>query len=181
MNKKVFFTVGPSQLYPTFNKHIKSALAEQISSISHRGQQFKDIYIQTTENLSTLMDIPNDFDIYFTGSSLESMERIIQNTVLKGSFHVVSGSFGKSWLQTSQELGKRAEFIDTPAGEGFDFGSLKIPKTSEVVCITQNDTSTGVQIPMEEIYYLKSKYPEKLLSFDTFCYTLPSTPGVGGR
>lgn len=164
--KKVFFTVGPSQTYPTFERHMHTALKDQIGSISHRGSQFKDIYKNVDQKLKRLLGIPESFSIYFVGSSLESMERIIQNTVLKSSFHLISGSFGKRWHKTAVELGKKAFAQETQDGEGFDFGSLKIPRECELVCITQNDTSTGVWIPMQEIHYLKSRYPDMLFALD---------------
>lgn len=163
---KVYFTVGPSQTYPTFEHHMQTALKEQIGSISHRGSLFKSIYKNVDQKLKTLMGIPPGFRVFFVGSSLESMERIIQNTVLKSSFHLISGSFGKRWHKTAKELGKKTFAWETPEGEGFDFGSLKIPNSCELVCITQNDTSTGVWLPIQEIQNLKSLYPDMLFALD---------------
>ena len=78
--KKVFFTVGPSQLYQTVPQHIQTALDDYIPSISHRGQQFKEIYKNTAESLRQLMDIPSTHHVFFLGSSVEAMERCIENT-----------------------------------------------------------------------------------------------------
>lgn len=164
--KKIFFTVGPSQLYPTVPKHIKNALKENIFSLSHRSQQFIDIYEGTAQNLRKLLNIPMTHHIFFTSCALEGMERTIQNTVEKHSFHFVNGSFSKEFWQIATDLKKNALRHDAPNGEGFDFTKVTIPKKNELICIIQNETSTGVSIPMEDIYTLKKKYPSMLLAID---------------
>ena len=55
--KKIYFTVGPSQVYPTFEKHLLRAVKENIPSISHRGTQFKEIFASTAEGLKKLMNM----------------------------------------------------------------------------------------------------------------------------
>ncbi|MBU4017092.1 aminotransferase class V-fold PLP-dependent enzyme [Patescibacteria group bacterium] len=153
--KKVYFTVGPTQLYPTVKEHIKTAIREDIPSISHRGKRFADIYKQTADNLRRLMGIPSDYHIFFLGSATEAMERIIQNTVKSHSFHLVNGAFSKKFFTIALQLGKMAEKIEVPLGRGFDIKSIKIPEQTECICITQNETSTGVSVPTSDIYYLK--------------------------
>ncbi len=169
--KKIYFTVGPSQIYPTLPKHLSEALKQDIPSLNHRGADFKKLYSDLDSNLKKLLGIPKNYEIFFTSSALEAMERTILGTVEKNSYHIITGSFGKAWAKYAEELGKQvikfevdlsdlsvirnSDFIDTP-------NFLK----SELICITQNDTSTGIQIPMEEIYFLKKKYPEKLIAID---------------
>ena len=80
--KKIFFTVGPSQIYPTIPNHIKNALKENVFSLSHRSEEFINIYKNTAKNLRILLNIPSTHHIFFTSSALEGMERTIQNTVL---------------------------------------------------------------------------------------------------
>lgn len=164
--KKVYFTPGPSQLYPSFKHHMDQAINENIGSISHRSLKFKQIYQDTASSLKRLMDIPPSHHVLFLSSSLESMERIIESCVEKHSYHLVNGSFSQKFHEIALELKKVAKKTDTTWGEGFDMESVKIPKLSEIICVTQNETSTGVSIPMEEIYELKSTYPGKLLVVD---------------
>lgn len=164
--KKLFFTVGPTQLYPTVSNHIKTALEDSVLSISHRGKRFQDIYKQTTDNLRKLMGIPADYHIFFLGSATEAMERIIQNTVERHSFHLVNGSFSKKFFTVAEQLGKKAEKTEVPFGRGFEVKSIKIPARTECICITQNETSTGVSIPFTEIIFLKQKNPNYLTAVD---------------
>jgi len=164
--KKIFFTVGPSQLYPTVPKHMKIALQDDIFSLSHRSKTFSDIYKSTAANLRKLLNIPLTHHIFFTSSALEGMERTIQNTVHKNSFHFVNGSFSREFWQIAVGLKKNAQKIEASNGEGYDFTSLTIPKNTELICIVQNETSTGIGVPMHFIYELKKKYPSALIAMD---------------
>ena len=93
--KNVYFTVGPSQLYPTVKKHITAALKEDIPSLNHRGKEFKALYAQTDRALRKLLNIPQTHHIFFLASGHEGMERVLMNTVYKNSFHLVSGAFSE--------------------------------------------------------------------------------------
>lgn len=169
--KKTFFTVGPSQIYPTVPKHMENAIRHDVMSMSHRGAEFKELYKSTMEGLRKLLNVPKDYEIVVLSSALEAMERVTQSMSHNNSFHILTGFFGKSWMGISRELGKSPEsfqFFDWEKNiiSDLSFENIKIPKESELVCITQNDTSTGFSIPMSEIYELKKKYPDKLFSLD---------------
>ena len=43
---------------------------------------------------------------------------------------------------------------------------INIPDSTELIAVTQNETSTGVAQPLEDIYFLKDKHPNKLLVVD---------------
>ncbi len=195
MSRKIYFTVGPSQTFPTLEKHILKALKEDIPSLSHRGTKFNKLFENTTTNLRNLLNIPKTHEIYFVSSALESMERTLQSTVEKNSFHLITGSFGKAWYKYAKDLGKKAEFVDIikslvisndserSADSNLEISrssrndnkklqndsflsTIKIPQEAELICITQNDTSTGISLPMEEIHSLKLHYPKKLVALD---------------
>jgi len=164
--KNTYFTVGPSQLYPTVAKHVAVAMKQDVPSLNHRGKEFKEIYKHTSEMLRKLMDIPESHHIFFVASGHEGMERILMNTVHKHSFHLVSGAFSKKFYAQALALSKKPEKIEVPTGTGFDFAKIKIPKHAEVICITQNETSTGVRINMSDIYALKKRTPQALIAMD---------------
>lgn len=164
--QKIYFTPGPTQLYPKINQYIGEALENGICSLSHRGKQFQDIFRNTASSLRKLLNVPEDFHIFFLGSATEAMERIIENCVEKHSFHFVNGQFSKRFFMTSQELKKFPGKLESSPGEGFDFSEADIPLDAELACLTQNETSTGVSIPVEQINLLKKKNPEKLFAVD---------------
>lgn len=164
--KKIFFTPGPSQLYPTVKKHIKNALSADIPSISHRGESFQKIYQNTQNNLRKLLKIPQTHKIFFLSSALEGMERIIENCVEKSSFHLINGAFSKKFFDIARLLGKKPVKVEVEQGEGFEFEKITIPKNTELICLTQNETSTGVWLPLPQVYKIKKKYPKTSIALD---------------
>lgn len=164
--KKIHFTVGPSQLYPTVPEHINQAIREDIYSLSHRSETFAQINQETHAALRKLLDIPDTHHIFFTSCALEAMERTIANTVHKKSIHFVNGSFSREFYLIGKDLGKDVVRFDAPNGEGFDFASVTLPADAELVCLVQNETSTGVSTPMESVYEFKKRYPDVLFAID---------------
>lgn len=165
MEHQVNFTPGPSQLYFTAADHARQAFRDGIPSLSHRSKQFEQISRDATEGLRELLRLPDSHSIFFTGSATEIWERIFQNLVGETSFHLVNGSFSKRFYEVGLQLNKRAEKIEVPAGQGFD-GTIPIPKTTELIAVTQNETSTGVSIPLDVIVELRRTYPEALIAVD---------------
>ena len=164
--KKIFLTPGPSGLYPTVSQHINDALENNICSISHRSKEFEQIFDATTSALRKLLNIPSNHHIFFTGCATEWMERIIQNCVIEKSFHFVNGSFSKKFFETAEELKKFPEKHEVAFGKGFDFDSVKIPNAAELICFTQNETSTGAMVPLDDIYSVRDACPNILIAVD---------------
>ena len=169
--RKTFFTVGPSHIYLTVPIHVENAITQDILSISHRGAEFKGIYEKMDSGLRKLLNIPDDYEIVVLSSALEAMERIILSMSHNNTYHILTGFFGKTWMGIASDLTKSPTFHqyfdwDQNLISKISLPDLKIPKKSELVCITQNDTSTGFSIPPVDIYKLKQKYPEKLFALD---------------
>jgi phosphoserine aminotransferase len=164
---KTFFTVGPAQLYPTFAQHIATAVNEQVGSLSHRSEAFRKMYQHADEQLRQLMNIPKTHSIFFAASATEIWERIILNTVAEKSAHFVSGAFGKKFMEFSKALGKQTQVYTSEHGEGFpNLPEYKIAADVELICTTQNETSSGVSIRPDLLSAIKQKYPSKLLCTD---------------
>ena len=159
----VNFTPGPSQLYFTVPDHVKKAFREGIPSISHRSKQFEAIYLATTQGLRTLLNIPQDYHIVFTGSATEIWERVIQNLVADQSFHFVNGAFSKRFFEVAQQLGKSPQKAEVPAGKGFE---QPISTNSELVAITHNETSTGVSMALPVLHALRELNPDGVIVVD---------------
>ncbi len=166
LSNKIFFTPGPAQLYPTVAAHIQTALEDDICSISHRSKQFHGIYQHVSEQLRQLLEIPSDFQILFTGSATEIWERSIESLVEKKSFHLVNGSFSKRYYEIGKLLHKDSHKTEAEFGKGFDVHNIHIPESTELVCVTSNETSAGVYMPVEEINAIKNKVPHSLLIVD---------------
>ncbi len=161
-----FFTPGPAQLYPTFEKHLQTFVTDQLGSISHRGQQYRDLHKFTVDQLRILLNVPDTHAILFLGSASEAWERILFSCVELESFHLVNGSFSKKFYDYSNALNKYAHKLEKPMGEGFVASEIVIPEYAELICTTHNETSSGVQMSVSEIHKLKQKHPDKLIAVD---------------
>ena len=166
MNQKTFFTPGPAAIYPTVNQHVQTAFAEQIPSISHRSAAFQTIYQQTYENIREIFQLPDDYAVLFTGSATEVWERLLQNCVVQETFHLVNGAFSRRFYDFALLLNKVPHLHEVVLGQGFDLAQVQVPQNVEMICVTHNETSTGVSMPTEDIHALKDRYPDKLLVVD---------------
>jgi phosphoserine aminotransferase len=75
----------------------------------------------------------------------------------------VNGAFSKKFFETATQLHKNASKTEVKSGEGF--GELTIPGT-ELIALTQNETSTGVSMPMDYLHSFKDKNPNSLIVVD---------------
>lgn len=164
MSNKIYFTPGPTQLFYTVAEHIKSALKNDIGSISHRSKAFEAVFQETRENLTELLNLPDGYEIYFTGSANEVWERIIQNLVEKSSHHFVNGSFANKFYSFAKQYYLSSTISESEPGKAFN--DLTIPDDAELISCTLNETSIGYQFPLADIYTLREQHPDKLIAID---------------
>ncbi len=162
----IYFTPGPSQLYPTYQQHLQYAMDLQLGSINHRSNVFRDIYKHTDEQLRKLLNVPSTHSIFFASSATELWERILLNLVAEKSYHFVNGAFSKKFFDFAQLLQKNPMQIIANDGQGFDMNQVEIPNDIELICTTQNETSTGVYTSSTQLSLLKDNNPHALLCSD---------------
>ncbi len=163
---QIFFTPGPAELYPKFEIYLQDFMDLQLGSISHRSGQFKKIYEHTDEQLRILLNIPSENAIMFAGSASEIWEKVLLSLVEHESFHLVNGSFSEKFWQYGLGLKKHALAQTKPLGEGFSYNEIEVPEYAELICVTQNETSTGVHTREADIHKLKRSHANKLLVVD---------------
>jgi phosphoserine aminotransferase len=164
--KKKYFTVGPTEIADGIAEYYNDALENNLFSVSHRSKEFEEIYSNTVNSLKSLLNIPDDFYVFFLSSATECMERIVQNLVEKKSFHFINGFFAERFCDISKMLEKEADFIKSEYGKDFNISDADIDKGVEMICVTHNETSTGVVFDANRIYDLKKKYPDKIIAVD---------------
>lgn len=163
----IYLTPGPSQSYPTVSKHIQNALDKQIPSISHRSDAFEVLYAETESALKTLLNIPEEYAVFFSGSASEWWERIVQNTTTQHSFHFINGSFSKRFCDIATLLGRNAQSFEVPFGSGFVEADLQhIPSATELICFTHNETSSGVITDQSLFAAAQRQHPKALIAVD---------------
>lgn len=173
MGKHIYFTPGPSQLYHTYDYHLRKAQNEEIGSISHRSGAFQKIYQETEEALKELLDIPDEFRVLFLSSATEIWERIIQNLVAEQSHHFVNGAFSKRFYEFAIGLNKQS--TQEVAEPGDEFNSFNVPPGTELIGITQNETSTGYAFDTSQLKVIREQNPNVLISLDVVS-SIPAVP-----
>lgn len=163
---KIYFTVGPTQLYSTVSKHMNQGLADDIYSISHRSGKFMEVFDNAIQGIRKIFNVPDNYSIYFTSSATEAMERVIENTVEENCANFVNGTFSKRFFTIAEKSGKKAMKIEAQPGCGFGQEQIDKILNSECICIVQNETSTGAEFPFSEIYKIKSNNSNSLLAID---------------
>lgn len=163
----IYITPGPSQIYPGMEKFFQEAIEKDICCISHRSSAYKALHQKTVENLRALANLPEDFDVYFLGSATEAWERIFNNFVKASSFHFVNGSFSSKFHEYGTKSITNCEQVKVKHGLGFEQEHFDlIPANTELIALTHNETSSGVQTPEADIHAVADKNPNALIAVD---------------
>lgn len=163
----ICFYPGPSKVYPQVKGFLLDAFERGVLSMQHRSPDFVEISRQAILTLKEKMDIPKDYQIFYTSSSTECWQILTQTFEDLNSYHIFNGAFGKKWFEYRQKLAPKTTF-----SHSFDFQSPfeieslgKIPDNS-LICLTQNETSNATQIANSTIQNLRKKYPNSLICAD---------------
>lgn len=160
----ITFNVWPSQISAEVRNDIKELSENWVLSISHRSEDFSKISKFLHDNLRELLQIPDNYKIFYTSSATEAMEVTLRNFVTENSYHLVNWAFSNKFYKTALDLGKKPKKEEIEWGKGdFDY---KIPNDTELICLTQNETSTWVYIPNKYIKELRNNNPDKLIAVD---------------
>jgi len=166
------FAVGPSQLHASVPAGIQRALAEGLPSWSHRSDAFRREVQRTVEGLGELLGVPPGYRVLFLGSATEAMERVVQGLVggegpdSPRSFHLLNGDFARRFRSVSRNLGGAPEGLEVEDGAGFPLSEIPLPGGFDLLCMTQNETSTGVALDPGGIVALAQRHPEVLSVVD---------------
>ncbi len=166
MKQQLYFTPGPSQMYPTVESHVKNAFTEGIPSLSHRSKAFEKMYQEAKENLFELLDVSAEYQILFTTSATAIWDILSLNAIEKKGAHMVNGSFSQRFFETTLEWGKQSRSISISEGESFSVVDLKTAPDEEILGLILNETSTGVSMPSSFISEIRHQSPHALIVAD---------------
>jgi len=160
---KKLFIPGPT--------HVVDEILEAMSvpMIGHRDKLYSDLHGQVVTKLKKFLQ--TEGRIYLsTSSSTGMMEGAIRNCVNSKVLMTDCGAFSKRWAQIATLNGKEIDVIKVEMGQATtpEMVDEYLSKGGfEAVCITHNETSTGVMNPIKEIGALvKEKYPDVLVLVD---------------
>jgi len=161
---KKLFIPGPT--------HVVDEILEAMSvpMIGHRDKLYSDLHGEVVTKLKKFLH--TDGHIYLsTSSSTGMMEGAIRNCVNNKVLMTDCGAFSKRWAQIAALNGKEIDVIKVEMGQATtpEMVDEYLSKGGfEAVCITHNETSTGVMNPIQEIGALvKEKYPDVLVLVDS--------------
>lgn len=169
------FYPGPAKIYAQLGEYAREAIETGIIAYNHRSPQFVAFSKKAIVGFKEKLQIPDNYTIFFGSSATECWEIIAQSLVKKQSTHIYNGAFGKKWADYTQKLGIKTQKLSfdiqkEPVVEAF---LSQISPDSELIALTQNETSNGTQIPLSLIANLRQSNPEKLIAVD-------ATSSLGG-
>ncbi|MEN8098789.1 MAG: alanine--glyoxylate aminotransferase family protein [Chloroflexota bacterium] len=162
MYKKLFIP-GPTHV----EDEILDAMA--MPMIGHRAKEYSDLHGAVVPKLQELLFTKNR--IYLSSSSSTGMmEGSVRNCVKSKALMTDCGAFSKRWAQIAKANGKEVEVIKVPMGQAVtpEMVDEKLAQGGiDTVCITHNETSTGVMNPLKDISQMVNrKYPDVLILVD---------------
>jgi len=137
--------------------------------ISHRGEDFKNLYRSVHPNLQKLFATKQPVFLS-TSSAWGVMEASIRNLVGHGVLCCMCGAFSDKWFDVAKRCGKEAEALQVDWGKHIDHKAIDRQLATgkfDTVTLIHNETSTGLMNPLPEICSVLAKYPDVALVVDT--------------
>ena len=143
------FIPGPVNV----SKKYRDKLA--LPMIAHRSDTMGNLHKDIATYLQKMLFTKNQI-ILSTSSSTGLMEAAMRNCVnKKGVLNVLNGAFAERWYTIAKANGKTSDTLNVDWGKAVTKKQLteKLEdKEYDAVCITQNETSTGVTTPLKDLY-----------------------------
>lgn len=153
-------TPVPPRIYRAMNRPM----------INHRGGDFTALFQRLREGIKQIFQTENE--VYFvTGSGTAGLEVAVANVVSPGDpvLVLVTGEFGDRFAKICAAYGAQVDRVDVPWGEAVR-PELVAPRLAtkryRAVYATHNETSTGVENPIDAIGELVAE-TEALFVVDT--------------
>jgi predicted phosphoserine aminotransferase len=143
MHKKLFIP-GPVE--------VKQELLDAMSTpvVGHRTQEFYDLFNDTKQKLKQVFLTENPV-LISTSSGTGLMEAAMRNLVDKKVLNCVCGSFSQRWHKIAVSCGKQTGVVEVPWGKAIKPEMIEEELSKgeyDAVCVTHNETSTGVMHDM---------------------------------
>jgi len=160
---KKLFIPGPTEV----REEILKAQAQWM--IGHRSKEFGELNQRCVEKTRQILNTKN-YVFWYTSSGTGCMEGALRNVVTGKILHTVNGAFSDRWFKISKACGKEANSVAVEWGKAIkpEMVDGELAKGGyTALAVTQNETSTGVRNPLEDIAKLvRSKYPDVFILVD---------------
>ena len=162
MHKKLFIP-GPTEV----REEILEVMATPM--IGHRTAAYAELHQSVESKLKQMLNAERRVFL-FSSSSTGVMEGAIRNCVGKKVLNTLNGEFSRRWHEIAKSCGVEAEVVEVEPGQAV---TPEIVDTAlaqggfDAVCLTYNETSTGILGPTPETAKLvREKYPDVLILVD---------------
>lgn len=141
------FIPGPVEVAP----EILAAQAQQM--MPHRSVEFEKIFKRAAEKSRKLFG--TEERVFLTACSGTGMhEAAVRNLAKESVLCCVNGAFGKRWHDVALSNGKSAQSLEVEWGHPVTpeiVGNVLNKRHFEIITVVHNETSTGVENPVERI------------------------------
>lgn len=161
MRKKLFIP-GPTEVAPD----VLQALGGPM--MGHRSKAASDLQRGITEMLRKVM-LTNNEIILSTSSGSGLMEGSVRSCTAKAAAMFSVGAFGDRWYKMATANGVPADIFKSELGQATTPEMVDEALATgkyDCICITHNETATGVMNPIEEIAEVLKKYPDVVWCVD---------------
>jgi len=157
------FVPGPVDVAP----EVLQAMTKPL--LPHRSKEYEAIHRSAAEKSQKLMF--TEFRVLIgthTGSGMQ--EAGVRNLAKKDILACINGAFSQRWFDVAVTNGKLPDRLDFEWGKGIDPEALRDAlkkKQYEAVTIVHNETSTGVENPLQELAaVVKETSPDTMILVD---------------
>ena len=137
------FGCGPSLVRVDHLNNLAATKAS-ILGTGHRKSGIKNLISEIQAGIIKYFDVPNDYQVVLgNGGSTLLFDMIGLGLVKKKSAHFTCGEFSTKWAKSHQMIPWiETEKISAEYGQGIDAKNID---DADILCMTLNETSTGVQ------------------------------------
>ncbi|HID20080.1 MAG TPA: alanine--glyoxylate aminotransferase family protein [Methanophagales archaeon] len=155
MEEELLMIPGPVPVLP----RILDAMSKPM--IPHRGDEFKQLYVEIVENLKGIFQTRNDLFV-LSGSGTCAMEAAIGNLVNDETriVCIASGKFGERFYEIAERYTENVTTVNFNWGSPIELGRVReaLESNPDVVTMVHNETSTGILNPVEEVGKLAKRH-----------------------
>jgi len=146
----ILFLPGPTEV----DAELRQVMASPL--VGHRSQGFVAEVQTLCQQLKALFRT-EAHAVFETCPATALMEAAFRNLVRPGgrTLHLCCGAFSERWSRIAKDCGRAPESLSVPWGQAHSVAALqqklRASPPFEAVCITHNETSTGVIEPLQEL------------------------------
>lgn len=156
------FIPGPVSVHQDVMKAMSKPM------IGHRTPEFSDLYWDVFHGVQKVLNTESRIWLSTsTGTGL--MEAAVRNTVKKRCLNLVCGAFSNRWHDITVGCGLPADAFEVEWGNAVHPEQVETALQQaeyDVVCVTHNETSTGVMNPLKEIAGVIKENSDALILVD---------------